>query len=712
MAVSPGPNAFASHCVPPESQPIPHIVDCFVPSLDHSPSQTMFSVDSHAGFGENSVGQSCSHNSVGQGLYTEAHNAELGSLDMQSYPLHHGVECVPMQPVLEPTSVASQQTCAQVPPPEALCQVTTHPAFVSMPAECGFPSNPSEIASAVIEDQTCVPRLGIDAPCVPEQLPELHLAMTSPVSIAEGNNVIDMPSIALPKSFKEENASFEPVSADVAFQPLPEIVTGEHEATAPKQGPAASSFGANAQAVFSLPVYAQAVGASVESREDQGHFEVHRHFAEEPFLPDIDFAPKLVEDSALQCLPEAASETKSMSSTGDSAGKTEVQSLVTASSVPASSSKAVSIVRPVDDAEITLRPALVRTDTGSVLSANVCQSSQQAQWDWQRASTAIGFKTQKLGTYLRENKDYHEEAMIEAEININEIVYRGWGSEAKGEHTLGSSAYLLVIMLVCVTRQNAAAVKLNALKLTVGLVKVAVASLLSLDEVFPGLIYGTDKAYHQSSLQFGTTGIVTNLHGLMVKNSGCSWAWEQLMAKGFCGYKIASAFQHPTIWDFIIFLLWAKCHPSVRKIWAYFGQFMWPKVLHVAGKLLDKLAYMKSQQSLEELPLLRTKSGRRRIIPWINKLVLLRKMKKVRSHRKSAATSHDDLVPSNAQIVKAEEFLCASLYTKKIKETYQDCYHYSVHWDPSGYDVETLVSIVFHTKQAEMVFQVIYQSKI
>ena len=595
-------------------------------------------------------------------------------------------------------------------------------------------SQPLPCASAGFENQLCVPsplpeRLpvgqstqGMNQPlalptgtsvsesCVPRFLPDLHFGMASPVSFApmagpvsfapvvdlpfqsqpisqpEGSSVMGIPSIGLPEPFHSESILFEAVSADASLQPLPEIA-------APNQVPVASTF--NALPVASLPVCAQAVGASVGAREHQIHFQVHRHFAEEPQKPDIDFAPKLIDDSALQCLPQEGIEINSISSTSASTDKAEVQSLVPAPSAPASSSKALSIVRSVDDAEIIVRPALIRTETGTVLSATVSQSSQEAQWDWQRASTAIGFKAQKTGTYLRENTDYHNKAMMEAEICINEIVYRGWGSEAKGEHTLGSSAYLLVIMLVCLTKQNATAVKVNALRLAVELVKVAIASLVDLDEVFPGMIYGTDQAYHQSTLQFGNTGIVTNLYGLMLHNSACSWAWERLMAKGFCGYKIVSAFQCPTIWDLMVFLLWAKCHPSVRKIWSYFGQFMWPKVLHVAGKLLDKLAHMKSQKALEELPLLRTRSGRRRIIPWINKLVLLRKLKKVRNYRKSAAESHDDLVPSNSQIVKAEEFLCAALYAKRLQEAYENCYHYSVHWDPSNYDVETLVSIIF-----------------
>ena len=153
----------------------------------------------------------------------------------------------------------------------------------------------------------------------------------------------------------------------------------------------------------------------------------------------------------------------------------------------------------------------------------------------------------------------------------------------------------------------------------------------------------------------------------MLNHPGCQWAWNHLMVKGYCAYKITSAFTHPTFWDLMVLLAWAKCNPTSRKVCSHFGQFLWPKIMFISGAILDRLAYSRACQPLEQLPLLKTKKGRRKIVPWINKIVLLRKMAKVRRHRKNAATSHDDLVPCNAQIVMAEEFLCASLYAKKNK---------------------------------------------
>ena len=361
----------------------------------------------------------------------------------------------------------------------------------------------------------------------------------------------------------------------------------------------------------------------------------------------------------------------------------------------ASSSKALSIVRASDDAELSLKPSLVRTDTGLVLSANVDQVSKIAHWDWQRATAAIELQTEKVGKYLRDNKDLHIKEMQEAELCIDQIAYQGWGSQVKGQHSLQSQAFVLVILLINLTKQQTAAIKTNALKLVIGILKAALVTMAGLQESFPGIIYGKDKKYHDQMLSFGTTGIVENLHPLMMQDPACSWAWNHLMEKGYCSVKITSAFALPTVWDLLIFITWAKCNPRTKKVWTNFGQLIWPKLIWVIGSVLDKFAFFHSQKAVEELPLLMTRKGKRKIIPWINKLILLRKMKKIKHHRKTAATSHDDLVPCNSQIVRAEEFLVASLYAKKLRQAYQDCFHFCIHWDPSNYDVETMVSILY-----------------
>ncbi len=113
------------------------------------------------------------------------------------------------------------------------------------------------------------------------------------------------------------------------------------------------------------------------------------------------------------------------------------------------------------------------------------------------------------------------------------------------------------------------------------------------------------------------------------------------------------------------------------------------------GTILDRYAFLRRQNPVESLPLLKSKKGKPRRIPWMNKLILLRKIKHLKRHRKHAASSHGDVVPVSAQVIRAEQFVVSSLYALKIKQTYEHCYHVTVSWDPSSYDVETMVSILF-----------------
>ena len=75
--------------------------------------------------------------------------------------------------------------------------------------------------------------------------------------------------------------------------------------------------------------------------------------------------------------------------------------------------------------------------------------------------------------------------------------------------------------------------------------------------------------------------------------------------------------------------------------------------------------------------------------------MLLRKLRQTKHHRKGTMQSHADLVPRNANLVKSEQWLSTAIYAQKVKQAYGEAYHYTIHWDPSGYDVETLVSIIF-----------------
>ena len=363
-----------------------------------------------------------------------------------------------------------------------------------------------------------------------------------------------------------------------------------------------------------------------------------------------------------------------------------------APSNPSPAPKTASVLKPFVEEDLAMRPALIKFDD-IVLVANVEQNSRMVEWEWSRAAAAMGLKTSRDSVFFTKNKNQHLAEMMAAEIGDAQVTYRGWGSDFRGQHGLGSSAFVLFMLLVSLTKQVAQSTKANAIKLVVGLIKISVAALVTLESC-PGMVYGKDTRYHDTSLQVDASGVVKNLHGLLQQHPCFTWAWAHLMAKGFCGCKITSATTHPTLWDLMILLVWAKNNPATKKVWAYLGQFLWPKVLFLVGCICDKYAYLRSQLPLENAPLLKSRKGKSRRTPLVNKLLLLKKMRKIRLHRKLTASSHDDLVPQNLQQLISEEFLVASIYNQKIKAAYENCFHFSVHWDPSNYDVETMVSIL------------------
>ena len=260
--------------------------------------------------------------------------------------------------------------------------------------------------------------------------------------------------------------------------------------------------------------------------------------------------------------------------------------LKAASSNPSTAPKTVSVLKPFVEENLPTRPALVKFDD-IVLVANVEKNSRMVEWEWSRAVAAMGLKTSRDSVFFTKNKDQHLAEMMAAEIGQAQITYRGWGSEDRGQHGLGSSAFVLLMLLVSLTKQVAQASKANAIKLVVGLIKVSVAALGTLESC-PGMVYGRDARYHDTSLQVDASGVVQNLNGLLQQHPCFTWAWAHLMAKGFCGCKITSAVTHPTLWDLVILLVWAKNNPATKKVWAYLGQFLWPKVLFLVGSICDK----------------------------------------------------------------------------------------------------------------------------
>ena len=181
-----------------------------------------------------------------------------------------------------------------------------------------------------------------------------------------------------------------------------------------------------------------------------------------------------------------------------------------------------------------------------------------------------------------------------------------------------------------------------------------------------GLIYVKGQGYISQTLTVSSTGIVHGLTHLIHKHPGFAWAWAHLMKEGFCSHQITSSTSLPTVWDLVILLIWAKNSPSVKKVWQHAGQLLWPNVLWLCGKILDRLAIENSKRPLEALPLLKNAAGKSKRVPWQNKIVLLRKLRQIKAHRRNTMESHSDLVPKGSEIVTAEQKLTTALYAHKL----------------------------------------------
>ena len=364
------------------------------------------------------------------------------------------------------------------------------------------------------------------------------------------------------------------------------------------------------------------------------------------------------------------------------------------------------IVRPSEDDSLPVQTAVVRPHQDVLLSAQVANEPDKhghfvVEWDWVRAANAIGLKSAKEHKYLQRNRELHQQELIAAAIPQAEIMYKGNGSIAgtKG-HCMNSAAFMLLILLVSSIKQLNASVKQNALSIVCGLLQIGCKVLASELDCL-GTIYAKGHGYISQTLVVDSTGVIQGLFQLIQKHPGATWAWVHLMKAGVTPIAISSSCQLPTIWDLVLFLIWAKNNSSTKKVWQHVGQLLWPNIMWLCGKILDTLALERSRKPLEQLPLLKTNKGKSKRVPWQNKVILLRKLRQTKQHRKNTMESHGDLVPKGIQLVSAEDRLTAALYASKVKQAYQEAYHYSVHWDPSNYDIETLVSIIFSTQAGD-----------
>ena len=358
------------------------------------------------------------------------------------------------------------------------------------------------------------------------------------------------------------------------------------------------------------------------------------------------------------------------------------------------------LVRAPTQEELPEKIAVVQLDAGTTLTATIAQDGDTAEWEWARAVSFMGMKTTKHHLYLSRNMDNFKAELQVAEVVSSAIVYRGRtaGESLSGHHMMLSPAFVLMILLTCANKRFQPAIKSKALTLGCNLLRLA-AGVAPATIRIACVMYGDDKGYHHVSLSLQEGCMVYGLAPVFSQSSQSKKLWSTLMENGFSEHKIRSSMEAPTLWDLVLFLLVCKIYQSKSNVWKYLGQFLWPKVIWLCGVLVDKLALEKSNLGVQQLPLVKTSKGRVRKPPWINKLVLLQKMRTMKHHRHMGMRTHSDLVTCSDALVKSENLLATGLYMTKCKEAFQGIFHLTIHWDPASYDCSTLVAIAYSNQK-------------
>ena len=152
---------------------------------------------------------------------------------------------------------------------------------------------------------------------------------------------------------------------------------------------------------------------------------------------------------------------------------------------------------------------------------------------------------------------------------------------------------------------------------------------------FVAAIFGSDNCWHQHDLAFDKQGVTLGLHELIQHHTKAAAMWEKLRAKPWCQWKLSSLTAAATLWDLLLFMMFAKAHQGNHSVWVEVCQLMWAKVLRLGGALLDAAGLRASKEPIQPVPLLKTKRGFTKRIPMVNKLVMLHRVKK-KCHRRVA----------------------------------------------------------------------------
>ena len=331
----------------------------------------------------------------------------------------------------------------------------------------------------------------------------------------------------------------------------------------------------------------------------------------------------------------------------------------------------------------------------------------EPQWIFERVHQHLNGKCQG-GTYLRRNMESLKSTMQAFQVPVTELSYKGLDYVASEEgpwadHTLSSRALLVVLFFIAKHKSSSAEGKVAAIAL---LLKLVASVMEALDNKPPppvGLcLLDENGCLQRVEIFFTPQGVTDDWHQLASLNPATRALWEKLQTAPWCGQRITSSFQRPTLVDILLFLFYLVGHPketfSSFNLFEDVGQPMLPDLIVWLGRLMDENARTLSSEPLEDLPLLKTKSGAfKRKADQVNKFILLDKLQQHKSSRRRIASTHTSLAAKHGDFVEREAHISVALYNDKVRQSFSSCpRQFSVAWDPSTYGGKnTLVSTLY-----------------
>ena len=343
------------------------------------------------------------------------------------------------------------------------------------------------------------------------------------------------------------------------------------------------------------------------------------------------------------------------------------------------------------------QPFLCRITEDHVLTGHI-NTAGDAEWEWSRVSAALGLETNKDGVLLKRGFQEFESHFQEAQLSMEEFKYRGQGADKgkRGCHSMGSRALVLMLCLFPTRKQSRVKAKEGALNM----LKALLDRCMQGSHTCVATMIGTDFQEYTQELVFdnGTTGDLQHVVGRHVQAEA---KWKQLSSTFWCQHKIRSAVGHAAIFDLVFWLINAKATQTTSTVWRDVGLPLWPRLLFMVGKALEDFAAGLSGRAPEPAPLLKSKLGNTRRVPFVNKVCLLRRLTKHKTHRKSVMQSHGDIVPQGAVLVRNEALLECQEYLRLLKETFSSSTHFQVSWDPSTYSGDEVMVATIWSNQCQ-----------